>query len=126
MTEKLRPSVWRRFGNSWRHYRRGFAGTFDLLPDGFIFTNHRKPVTIRWDEIVQIDAGVRDYLTIDVFFAVIHTARTNVEIDELVDGFRQMESYVLERWPNVKARWHELQSGAPHQPHYESLWRRAG
>ena len=80
-------------------------------------------VTDRHVQITQCDIHLGP--TIDVLFAVIQTAKARVTIDELVDGFRQLESSIFERWPNVKERWHALQSGPPHQPQYETLWRRA-
>ena len=57
-----------------RAWPRGGVETFDLIPDGFVFTRRNKPVRMLWNEVVQIDAGMREYLTLDLFFAVIHTA----------------------------------------------------
>ena len=124
MTGSRRPSLWRRLGNSLRARSRSSTGTLDVIPDGFIFTQREKPVQILWSEITQIDAGMQDYLMLDVFFAVLRTAREAVTVDELVDGFRHLENGVFEHWPQVRARWLALQGGPAHQPQYENLWRR--
>jgi hypothetical protein len=124
VTEKLRPSLWRRLRNSLSAWPRGGVETFDLIPDGFVFTRRNKPVQIFWSEIVQIDAGMRDYLTLDLFFAVIHTDREKVIIDELVDGFRLLEAGVFEHWPKTRDRWLALQGGPHHWPALETLWPR--
>lgn len=119
-----RPSFLRRLRNSLRVYVRGRLHTLDLVPDGFVYTEHGKPVQVLWHDVRQIEAGVCDYLIIDVFFAVIHTAGATVTIDELVDGFRQLECGILERWPQVRERWLALQNTEQHQPALEVLWRR--
>jgi hypothetical protein len=124
VSEPRRPSLWRRILHSAHAWPRGTSGTLDLLPNGFVYTKRSKPVQIRWQEITQIDAGMRDYLTVDLFFAVIHTAREKVTIDELVDGFRQLELGVFEHWPRLRERWLALHGSAHHQPQLETLWRR--
>lgn len=110
--------------NSLRAWPRATPGTLDLLPDGFEYTRRGSTVRIRWHDITQIDAGMRDYLTVDLFFATIHTKTAKVTIDELVDGFRQLELGVFEHWPRLRDRWMTLQASAPHQPQYETLWPR--
>ena len=119
-----RPSLRRRFMNSLRAWPRDTPGTLDLLPDGFEYTRRGKTVRIHWRDITQIDAGMRDYLTVDLFFTVIHTTSAKVAIDELVDGFRQLELGLFEHWPRLRDRWTALQASAPHEPQYEILWRR--
>jgi hypothetical protein len=123
VSETLRPSLLRRIGNSWRD-RNKKSGTIDLLPDGFVFTRRRRSVTMRWDDVTQIDAGVRDGFTLDLFFAVIHANGAKLRLDEVDDGFRLIEGAVLERWPQLRERWVALQCGPAHQPQYETLWRR--
>ena len=123
MTEKLRPSLWRRLMNSLGAWPRGGVETFDLIPDGFVFTRRNKPVQVFWNEIVQIDAGMRDYLTVDLFFAVVHTDREKLVIDELADGFRLLEAGVFDRWPKIRERWLALQGGPHRWPALETLWK---
>jgi hypothetical protein len=65
---------------------------------------------------------MRDYLTVDLFFTVIHTARQTARIDELVDGFRHLETSVFVHWPEVRERWLALQGTPHHQPQCETLW----
>jgi len=79
---------------------------------------------MRWEDVIQIDGGVRDTLSIDLFFVVFHAADAKVEIDEFDDGFRLLEYGALERWPALRERWVALQCAPPHQPQYEILWRR--
>lgn len=123
MSESLRPSLWRRIGNSWRARGRK-PGTVDVTPDGLIFSRGRKSIRIRWDDVVRIDGGVRDSLSIDLFYVVILAGEVKAIIDELDDGFRVLENAILERWPLVRERVIALQCGAPHQPFYETLWQR--
>jgi hypothetical protein len=118
------PSICRRILHSLRAWPRDTPGTLDLLPDGFEYTRRGKTVRIQWHDITQIDAGMRDYLTVDLFFAVIHTKSAKVTIDELVDGFRQLELGLFEHWPRLRDRWTALQASAPHEPQYETLWQR--
>jgi hypothetical protein len=108
--------------NSLGSWPRGVPSTLDLIPDGFEFTQGGKPQRILWHEIVRIDAGMRDYLTVDLFYAVIHTARAQVTIDELVDGFRQFEQRVFDGWPQTRTQWLSLQATALHHPRFETLW----
>ena len=107
--------------NSVRSWPRAVS-TLDLVPDGFEFTGGSRPVRVLWREIVRIDAGTRDYLTIDLFYVVIHTAQTSVAVDELADGFRQLEQEILDGWPHVRERWLALQAGPPRRPQLETLW----
>jgi hypothetical protein len=123
VSESLRPSLLRRIGNSWRD-RSKKSGTIDLLPDGFVFAQLRQTSTVRWDDLTQIDAGVRDGLALDLFFVIVHANGTKVRLDEIDDGFRLVEVAVLERWPQLRERWVALQCGPAHQPQYETLWRR--
>ncbi len=124
MSEASGPSLWRRIGNSWRQWRRGSVGTLDLVPDGFVYTRNRATVRVLWNDIVQIDAGVRDLLTSDLFYVVLHAGSGAVAIDEIVDGYRQIEHEMFERWPQIRQRWTELYTGPPHQPRLETLWHR--
>jgi len=123
VSANLKPSRWRRIKNSWRMRGRK-SGAIDLLADGFLLTKGRHKTDIRWDDVVQIDGGVRDTLTIDLLFAVFRTPDRSVTIDEFDDGFRTFESAVFERWPTVRERWVQLQCGPLHQPKYETLWQR--
>jgi hypothetical protein len=111
--------------NSWCEWRRGRCGTLDVVPDGFVCARNGKSIRIAWDEIEQVDAGVRDMLTADMFYVVLHTPSGNHAIDELYDGFRQLENAMFERWPHIKAQWTSLYAGPPFQPRRETLWRRA-
>lgn len=121
-----RPSYLRRLGNSWREWRRGRYGTLDVGPDGLVCTRNGKSVRIAWEDIEQVDAGVRDLLTSDVFYVVLHTPSGNYAIEELYDGFRQLENAMFERWPHIKTQWTGLFAGPPSQPRCETLWQRPG
>jgi hypothetical protein len=109
--------------NSWR-MRGKKPGAIDLLTEGFRVTQGRRKSDFRWDDIVQVDGGIRDTLSIDFLFAVFCTADRSVTINEFDDGFRTFESAVFERWPMVRDRWVALQCGPLHQPKYETLWQR--
>lgn len=123
MSADLRPSWWRRVKNSWA-MRRKKPGAIDLLTDGFLVTRGRRKTDVRWDDVVQVDGGVRDTLSLDLLFAVFRTSAGPVAIDEFDDGFRTFESAVFERWPTIRERWVQLQCGPLHQPKYETLWQR--
>ena len=99
-------------------------GAIDLLTDGFLVKQGRRKTEIRWDDVVQIDGGIRDTLSIDLLFAVFRTSARSVTIDEFDDGFRTLESAVFERWPMIRDRWVALQCGPLHQPKHETLWQR--
>jgi len=122
MTGQGRPSLWRRLMHSVQAWPRTTFGTLDLIPDGFEFTPRNVPIRILWRDITRIEAGMRDYLTVDLFFAVIRTAHKTVTIDELVDGFRHLETGVFEHWPQIRDRWLALQGTPHHQPQFEALW----
>ena len=122
MNASLRPSFWRRLANTLRAWPRGAVSTLDLIPDGFEFTRASRTVRILWREITRIDGGMRDYLTVDLFYAVIHTARVSVVVDELADGFRQFEQGIIEGWPQIRERWFALQAARLHYPQFETLW----
>lgn len=124
MTSKIRPSLARRIGNSLRLTKRRRGATIDMTADGFVFTIGRKATQVRWDEITQIDGGVRDFISYDTFYVVIHADKVRLTIEEFNDGFRQLESTIFERWPRIKDRWQRLFSLPLHQAHYEVLWRR--
>lgn len=123
MSIDLKPSLWRRIKNSWR-MRGQKPGAIDLLTDGFLVTRGRQKTDIRWDDVVQIDGGVRDTLSLDLLFAVFRTVAGGVTVDEFDDGFRTFESALFERWPTIRDRWVQLQCGPLHQPKYETLWQR--
>jgi hypothetical protein len=99
-------------------------GTVDIVPEGLVVTRGNASTTIRWDDVVEIDGGVRDNLSIDLFFVVIHTKDAKATIDEFNDGFRALENAILERWPGVRDRFVALQCGNPQHPLYEVLWRK--
>jgi hypothetical protein len=119
----LRPSLLRRIGNSWRD-RKKKSATIDIVADGFIYTKSRAAMTVRWDDITRIDAGLRDGISFDLLYTVLHTKETQHRIDELDDGFRLFENAVLDRWPALRERWVAMQCGPAHQPRYETLWQR--
>ncbi|HLY06746.1 MAG TPA: hypothetical protein VKR31_13460 [Rhizomicrobium sp.] len=123
MSTDLKPSWWRRVRNSWQR-RRQKPGTIDLLTDGFLVARGRRKTDVRWDDVIQIDGGVQDTLSLDVLFAVFHTSAAAITIDELDDGFRTFEGAVFERWPTIRDRWVELQCGPLHRPKFETLWQR--
>lgn len=123
MTAKAKPSLWRRISNSWRAKRRK-SGAIDVLADGFVFTRSGRRQKIGWDEVVQIDGGTRDTISIDLFFAVFHTARGKLALDEYDDGFHPFETAVFARWPQIREQWIALQCGPLHQPQALTLWRR--
>ena len=100
------------------------AGTIDLLNDGFLLTQRKRKIEIRWDDVVQIDGGVVDTLSLDLLFVVFKTSTQSVTVDELHDGFRTFESAIFERWPTLREHWVQLQCGPLHQPKYETLWQR--
>ncbi|MGD0143060.1 MAG: hypothetical protein ABSC92_07865 [Rhizomicrobium sp.] len=122
----LRPSLLRRIGNSIRLSRRKRGATIDLTPNGFVFSQQRKTVEIRWDQVSQIDAGVRDHITFDTFYIVLFAGGRKLVVEELDDGFRQLEFAIHERWPQIRERWLQLLSVPLHQAHYETLWKRGG
>src|SRR5947209_6226151 len=91
VSSDLGPSLWRRMKNSW--WTRGKKpGGIDVLTDGFLVTRGRRKTDIRWDDVVQIDGGVRDTLSLDFLFAVFRTPDKSVTIDEFDDGFRTFEA----------------------------------
>jgi hypothetical protein len=120
----LKPSVLRRIANSIRLSRRKRGATVDLTAEGFAFTQRRKTQEIRWDDISRIDAGVRDYVTFDTFYIVVFAGDRKLVIEELDDGFRQLEFAIHQRWPETRERWLQLLSVPLHQAHYETLWKR--
>ena len=87
----LRPSFLRRVANSIRLSRRKRAATVDVTPTGFVYSQGRKSVDVSWDDISQIDAGVRDYVTFDSFYIVVFAREKKLVIEEVDDGFRQLE-----------------------------------
>ena len=124
MKADLRPSRWRRLKNSWA-MRRQKPGAIDLLTDGFLLSRGRRKTDVRWDDVVQIDGGIRDTLSLDLLFVVFRTrSGAAVTIDEFDDGFRTFESAVFERWPAIREHWVQLQCGPLRQPKYETLWQR--
>jgi hypothetical protein len=120
----LRPSFLRRVVNSIRLSRRKRSATVDVTANGFVYSQGRKSVDVSWDEISQIDAGVRDYMTFDTFYIVVFAREKKLVIEEIDDGFRQLEFAIHERWPQTRERWLQLLSVPLHQAHYETLWKR--
>ena len=125
MSEILRPSLMRRLRNSWRAWASGRYGTFDLVPDGFVYTRNTSSTGMKWSEIDRIDAGITDFLTTDLLYVVIHAAGQTVTIDETADGFRPLENALFEHWPQIREGWTALYKGPPSQPRCETLWRRS-
>ena len=123
MSAVLRPSLWRRIGNSWRG-RGKKPGTIDVTADGLVASDGRRSTTLRWNDIVRIDCGTRDTINIDLFYVVMQTASAKVTIDEFADGFRVFENAIFERWPQLRERWVAVQCGPLHQPQFETLWQR--
>ena len=120
----LRPSLLRRIANSIRLSRRKRGSTVDVTANGFVYSQGRRAVDVRWDDISQIDAGMRDYMTFDTFYIVVFAREKKLIIEELDDGFRQLEFAIHERWPQTRERWLQLLSVPLHQAHYETLWKR--
>lgn len=123
MNTDLRASWWRRVRNSWRR-RSQRPGTVDVLTDGFLLARGRRKTDVRWNDVLQIDGGVQDTLSLDILFVVFRTPAGAVTVDELDDGFRTFEGAVFERWPAIRDRWVDLQCGPLHQPKYQTLWPR--
>ena len=118
------PSLWRRIRNSYGRSRGKRVATIDIVPDGFAFTWRGHETRLRWADITRIDAGVRDYLFFDGFYVVVFAGATQLEIDELDEGFQPLEYALFERWPQIRESWNRLLKTDPHVPQYETLWRR--
>lgn len=114
----------RRIVNSIRLSRRKRSATVDVTASGFVWSQGRKSIDVPWDDISQIDAGVRDYFTFDTFYVVIFAREKKLVIEELDDGFRQLEFAIHARWPQTRDRWLQLLSVPLHQAQYETLWKR--
>jgi hypothetical protein len=110
--------------NSLRYTRRKRRATVDLTKDGFVFSTARTSIEIKWNDIDEIDAGVRDFITYDTFYVVIFANGGSLTVEEFHDGFRQLEHSILERWPQIKERWQKLFGLPLHDVQYEVLWRR--
>jgi hypothetical protein len=123
VSEALPPSLLRRVRNSWRLWRRGVYGTIDLIPDGFVYTRRGKAARILWNDVVRIDAGVLDLLTSDLVYVVVHTNSETFTIEEIVDGFRQLENATFEHWPDIQESWTALYKAPASQPRHETLLR---
>jgi hypothetical protein len=123
VSKELRPSLLRRIGNSWRARGRKAAG-IDVTRDGFAVKNRRVRMDMRWEDVTQIDCGVRDHIALDLFFATFYAGTTKVTVDELDDGFRGFENAVFDHWPNLREPWIALQCGPLHHPQFQTLWRR--
>jgi len=118
------PSLWRRIRNTLSNPRRKRAGTVDVTPDKLLLRLNNREAELRWADIDRIDAGMRDYLGFDGFYVVLFARTQKLELDELDDGFRQLEVALFERWPQIRARWNALLGSLPHQPQHETLWQR--
>lgn len=123
MSAVPKPSLWRRIGNSLRERRRK-SGAIDLMADGFVFTRGGHKEQVWWDDVVQIDGGTRDTISIDLFFVEFHTAHGKIALDEYDDGFHPLENAVFARWPQIREGWIALQCGPLHQPQSVTLWQR--
>jgi hypothetical protein len=117
------PSLSRRVRNSLTRSPHRRHATIDMTGDGFIFTRRKRETTVRWDDVTQIDAGMRDYFTFDGLYVVVHRGGKKIQLDELDDGFRQFEATMIQRWPQVREALNRLQAGKLHEPQYETLWR---
>ena len=118
------PSLWRRIRNTLTNPRRKRAGAIDVTGEKFAFRLNKREAQMRWSDVTRIDAGMRDYLGFDGFYVDIFAGNEKVELDELDDGFRQFETTLFDRWPQIRSRWIELLGSTPHQPQHETLWRR--
>ena len=119
-----RPSLWRRVRNSVIRSPHKRRATIDMTVEGFVFTRRKRETTVRWADVTQIDAGIRDYFAFDGLYVVVHRGGKKMEIDELDDGFLQFENTLFERWPQIRESWNKLLAGNLHEPRYETLWRR--
>lgn len=117
------PSLLRRIRNTLAFSRKRIA-TIDVNQDGFVLTLRKRENRMRWTDVTRIDAGVRDYLSFDGLFILMWAGTAKIELDELDDGFRQFENALFERWPQIRSTWNKLLAGNPHEPQYETLWRR--
>ncbi len=120
----LRPSLWRRIVNTWRHNRRNRGYAIDLSADGFVFTIRRRKTPIRWSDITRIDIGLRDCLTFDVFYVEIFTDAASVFVEELDDGFRQFEFSLFQRWPQIRPQWETLLKADASRAQHHTVWQR--
>ena len=119
------PSLWRRARNNLVQLRRrGRICTIDVSDDGFVLTVRKRERRMRWADIVRIDAGIRDFVTSDELYVVMAGATSEIELQELDDGFRQFEIALFARWPEIREPVERLQRGNPHEPHRETVWRR--
>lgn len=122
----LKPSLWRRIANSWRHSRRRVSHTIDLTTDGFIFSRRTREQPMKWAEVDRIDAGILDCITFDVLYFRLFAGTSTIYIEELDEGFRQFENAVFEHWPQIRDKWEELSRADLHQAQVHTLWRRSG
>ena len=119
-----RASFWQRLLNTWRHNQRKRGYAIDMTADGFVFRAKQRHTEMKWEQITRIDAGVRCCLTMDYLYVQMFTHQATVYIEELDDGFRQLEFAIHQRWPQTRDRWLQLLSVPLHQAQYETLWKR--
>lgn len=99
--------------------------TIDIHEDHFVFTRRRRPLRVLWSDVSQIDAGVLAMVSGDLFYVAVVVKGTRLEMDEFVDGFLPFENAIFVRWPEVKAKWHELHKAHAHKDILTTLWKRA-
>jgi hypothetical protein len=118
-----KPSLWRRIVNTWGA-RRKTNPTIDVTEDGLRYAWRKRIVNMRWADIIRIEAGMKDCLTIDIFYVVVSDAKHSIVVDEFCDGFRLFEHALFERWPQMREPWNSLYKGPAFQPRVETLWQR--
>jgi len=118
------PSLWRRIRNTFFNPRRRHIAAIDVTADGFVLSLRAREKPMRWADVTQIDAGVRDYLSYDALYVVMMAGAAAIEIQELDDGFRLFEHALVERWPHIREVLNRLLVSTPHEPQHETLWRR--
>jgi len=118
------PSLMRRARNTLLRPPSRRHGVIDVVGEGFVLTVRKRERTVRWADITQIDAGIRDYLNFDGLYVHMFVVGVALEIDELDDGFRQFEAALFERWPQIRDPLNSLLAGNPHEPQHKMLWRR--
>ena len=94
-----------------------------LESDGFVLTKgDQRLFTVRWDEIREIVAFKRDFLTWDCVFLAFRVDADDryLEVNEEIPGFILLSDEMMSRFPMIPADWF----AATTQPPLTTTWTR--
>ena len=111
---------------SWfRRKRERYSGLIEIERDLVRVVLGHEATTMRWWDILRIEAGRKPTATVDAFYVrLTDSGGYHLVADDLMKRFSELETAIFLRWPDIQQRWVQIYNGPPNKTEHEVLWQR--